>query len=109
MTSAPRRVCLLALDQFSPTAKQIKDQHDHGDDDQHMDQVATDTTEKAQQPQNQKHKHNCPKHSLPPMFKFLSSASVSGTLARFNPIPVHVFNGTPIRAMFPSRIAQGRE
>jgi hypothetical protein len=48
--------------QAAPTAYQVKDKHDYRNDDQDVDQPATDMEGKAKQPQNQKNYEDCPEH-----------------------------------------------
>jgi hypothetical protein len=60
----------LALDHGPATAEQVEEQHDYGDDEQQMHQVAAEAADKTQQPQNEKNNEDCPKHNTPPSLNF---------------------------------------
>jgi hypothetical protein len=46
----------------APAAEQINHQYDQRNYQQQVNQAARDMEAKTQQPQNQKHNENCPKH-----------------------------------------------
>jgi hypothetical protein len=52
--------------QRPPARDQIHDQDDDGNDEQQMNERATEMTDESEQPQNQKHNKDSPKH----MFSF---------------------------------------
>jgi hypothetical protein len=50
----------------TPSRDQVHNQNDDRDDEQEMDQRATEVTDEAEKPENQKHNKNSPEH----MFSF---------------------------------------
>jgi hypothetical protein len=60
----------MASDNGPAPAEQIEDQHYYCDDDQQVNQVAADASDKTQQPQNEKNNDDCPKHGKPPSLSF---------------------------------------
>src|SRR5262245_2158873 len=56
------RAALYQLDRNPSTTDQLEDEHDKGDDQQQMDQVATHAAEQSQQPEHDKYCNDRPQH-----------------------------------------------
>jgi hypothetical protein len=52
----------VGLSDRAAAAHQIDDDHDYGHDQEQVNQATRHVQAKTQQPQNQKHYNNCPKH-----------------------------------------------
>jgi hypothetical protein len=50
---------------YAPTGHQVNDHKHQGDNQQHVDQAASNAETKSQEPQNQKYRYKCPKHNIP--------------------------------------------
>jgi len=58
----PTRSALYQLDRNPSTSDQLEDEHDQSNDQQQMDQVATNATEQPQQPEHDEYCNNRPQH-----------------------------------------------
>ena len=57
------------LDHSSSSGDQVNDQHDHGCDQQQMDQAACHMEAESQEPENQQDGEDCPEHIWPSLSK----------------------------------------
>lgn len=69
----------------SSTRKEIHDEYDRRDDEQDVDEVAADSTDDSEQPQNEDDHENCPKHDD---FSFAECVRDSTRTRLFFPISI---------------------
>jgi transposase-like protein len=69
----------------SPTRKEVHDEYDRRDDEQDVDEVAADSTDDSEQPQNEDDHENCPKHDD---FSFAECVRDSTRTRLFFPISI---------------------
>jgi hypothetical protein len=63
-----------------PPGDQIHDQNDNGDDEQQVDERATEMTDEPEQPKNEQHNEDSPKHMI--SFELVYFASRAGPRVR---------------------------
>ena len=60
------------LDHRSSSSDQVDNQHDHGRDQQQVDQAAGHVEAESQKPENQQDGKDCPEHIRPSIFELLA-------------------------------------